>query len=160
MIHQRKQTDARIKSYRSSLNENPYETPKATTPSIPSGGGGRRNTNKGGGGRNTNNTNTEIIPKGSLAELEKELTQARKAASLAVGEDAYNQAMETVSKIEDKIGNFKFNSYKNAENSPIKDNDLSKMKMPKNGVLGVSLGLPKKMNWMILQRPLLTAWRR
>ena len=148
MIHQRRQTDARIKSYRASLNENPYETPKTTTTTIPSGGGGggRSNTNRGGGGggRNTNNTNTEIIPKGSLAELEKELSAARKAASLAVGEDAYNQAMETVSKIEDKIGNFKFNSYKNAENSPIKDNDLSKMKMPKNGVLGVSLGLPKK----------------
>ena len=146
LIHQRRQTDARIKSYRASLNENPYETPKATTPSIPSGGGGgRRNvTNKGGGGRNTNNTNTEVIPKGSLAELEKELSEARKAASNAVGEEAYNQAMETASKIEDKIGNFKFNSYKNAENSPIKDNDLSKMKMPKNGVLGVSLGLPKK----------------
>ena len=147
LIHQKSQTDARIKSYRSSLNENPYETPKATTPSIPSGGGGggRRNvTNKGGGGRNTNNTNTEVIPHGSLAELEKELSAARKAASNAVGEEAYNQAMETASKIEDKIGNFKFNSYKNAENSPIKDNDLSKMKMPKNGVLGVSLGLPKK----------------
>ena len=146
LIHQKAQTNARIKSYRSSLNENPYETPKATTPSIPSGGGGgRRNvTNKGGGGRNTNNANTEVIPKGSLAELEKELSEARKAASNAVGEEAYNQAMETASKIEDKIGNFKFNSYKNAENSPIKDNDLSKMKMPKNGVLGVSLGLPKK----------------
>ena len=146
LIHQRRQTDARIKSYRASLNENPYETPKATTPSIPSGGGGggRRNTIKGGGGRNTNNANTEVIPKGSLAELEKELSEARKAASNAVGEEAYNQAMETASKIEDKIGNFKFNSYKNAENSPIKDNDLSKMKMPKNGVLGVSLGLPKK----------------
>ena len=147
LIHQKAQTNDRIKSYRAALNENPYETPKATTTTIPSGGGGgRRNTNRGGagGGTNTNNTNTEVIPKGSLAELEKELSAARKAASLAVGEEAYNQAMETVSKIEDKIGNFKFNSYKNAENSPIKDNDLSKMKMPKNGVLGVSLGLPKK----------------
>lgn len=148
LIHQRRQTDARIKSYRASLNENPYETPKPTTTTIPrgGGGGGRSNTNRGGGGggRNTNNTNTEVIPKGSLAELEKELSAARKAASNAVGEEAYNQAMETASKIEDKIGNFKFNSYKNAENSPIKDNDLSKMKMPKNGVLGVSLGLPKK----------------
>ena len=147
LIHQRRQTDARIKSYRAALNENPYETPKATTTTIPSGGGGRSNTNRGGGGgggRNTNNTNTEVIPHGSLAELEKELSAARKAASNAVGEEAYNQSMETVSKIEDKIGNFKFNSYKNAENSPIKDNDLSKMKMPKNGVLGVSLGLPKK----------------
>ena len=148
LIHQKAQTNDRIKSYRAALNENPYETPKATTTTIPSGGGGgRSNSNRGGGGgggRNTNNTNTEIIPKGSLAELEKELSAARKAASLAVGEEAYNQAMETVSKIEDKIGNFKFNSYKNAENSPIKDNDLSKMNMPKNGVLGVSLGLPKK----------------
>ena len=148
LIHQKAQTNDRIKSYRAALNESPYETPKPTTTTIPSGGGGggRRNTNRGGGGggTNTNNTNTEVIPHGSLAELEKELTQARKAASLAVGEEAYNQAMETVSKIEDKIGNFKFNSYKNAENSPIKDNDLSKMKMPKNGVLGVSLGLPKK----------------
>lgn len=139
LIHQKAQTNDRIKSYRASLNENPYEAPK---PSIPSGG--RRNANKGGGGGGGRNTNTEIIPKGSLAELEKELSAASKAASLAVGEEAYNQAMETVSKIEDKIGNFKFNSYKNAENSPIKDNDLSKMKMPKNGVLGVSLGLPKK----------------
>lgn len=146
LIHQKTQTNARIKSYRSSLNENPYETPKPTTATIPSGGGGggRRNTIKGGSGGGGRNTNTEVIPKGSLAELEKELSEARKAASNAVGEEAYNQAMETVSKIEDKIGNFKFNSYKNAENSPIKDNDLSKMKMPKNGVLGVSLGLPKK----------------
>lgn len=148
LIHQKAQTNDRIKSYRAALNENPYETPKPTTTTIPSGGGGggRSNTNRGGGGggRNTNNTNTEVIPKGSLAELEKELSAARKAASNAVSEEAYNQAMETVSKIEDKIGNFKFNSYKNAENSPIKDNDLSKMKMPKNGVLGVSLGLPKK----------------
>nr|UWF85066.1 MAG: hypothetical protein [Bacteriophage sp.] len=142
LIHQKTQTNARIKSYRSSLAENPYETPKPTIPS--GGGGGRRNTNKGGGGGGGRNTNTEVIPHGSLAELEKELSDARKAASLAVGEEAYNQAMETASKIEDKIGNFKFNSYKNAENSPIKDNDLSKMKMPKNGVLGVSLGLPKK----------------
>ena len=141
LIHQKAQTNDRIKSYRAALNENPYDTPKPTTTTIPRGG--RRNTNRGGGGGGTN-TNTEIIPKGSLAELEKELSAASKAASLAVGEEAYNQAMETVSKIEDKIGNFKFNSYKNAENSPIKDNDLSKMKMPKNGVLGVSLGLPKK----------------
>ena len=145
LIHQRTQTNARIKSYKASLAESPYETPKATVPTTPSGGGGK-NTHKGGGVRNTNtnNTNTDVIPKGSLAELEKELSEARKAASNAVGEEAYNQAMETVSKIEDKIGNFKFNSYKNAENSPIKDNDFSKMKMPKNGVLGVSLDLPEK----------------
>lgn len=136
LIHQRRQTDDRIKSYRKSLTESPYETPKATVQTIPSGGGGK-NTNKGGGGGNTNDTNTEIIPKGSLAELEKELSEARKAASNAVGEEAYNQAMKTVSEIEDKIENFKFNSYKNAENSPIKNPiDLSTLEMPKNGVTG------------------------
>lgn len=135
LIHQRAQTNARIKSYKASLAKSPYETPKATVPTIPSGGGGK-NTNKGGGGGNTNDTNTDVIPKGSLAELEKELSEARKAASNAVGGEAYNQAMETVSNIEDEIENFKFNSYKNAENSPIKNQDLSTLKLPKNGVTG------------------------
>ena len=137
LIHQRRQTDARIKSYKASLAESPYETPKATVPTIPSGGGGK-NTNKGGGVRNTNtnNTNTEVIPKGSLAELKKELSEARKAASLAVGEEAYFQATQTAQAIEDNIENFKFNSYKNADNSPIKNQDLSTLKLPKNGVTG------------------------
>ena len=135
LIHQRTQTDARIKSYKASLAESPYETPKATVPTTPSGGGGK-NTHKGGGGRNTNNTNTDVIPKGSLAELEKELSEARKAASNAVGEEAYFQATQTAQAIEDKIENFKFNSYKNADNSPIKNQDLSTLKLPKNGVTG------------------------
>ena len=137
LIHQRAQTNARIKAYKASLAESPYETPKATVPTTPSGGGGK-NTHKGGGGRNTNtnNTNTDVIPKGSLAELEKELSEARKAASLAVGEEAYFQATQTAQAIEDKIKNFKFNSYKNADNSPIKNQDLSTLKLPKNGVTG------------------------
>lgn len=137
LIHQRTQTNARIKAYKASLAKSPYETPKATVPTIPSGGGGK-NTYKGGGGRNTNtnNTNTDVIPKGSLAELEKELSEARKAASNAVGEEAYFQATQTVQAIEDKIENFKFNSYKNADNSPIKNQDLSTLKLPKNGVTG------------------------
>ena len=137
LIHQRTQTDARIKSYKASLAKSPYETPKATVPTTPRGGGGK-NTHKGGGGRNTNtnNTNTDVIPKGSLAELEKELSEARKAASNAVGEEAYFQATQTAQAIEDKIENFKFNSYKNADNSPIKNQDLSTLKLPKNGVTG------------------------
>lgn len=133
LIHQRAQTDARIKSYKASLAKSPYETPKATVLTIPSGGGGK-NTNKGGGGGT--NTDTEVIPKGSLAELEKELSEARKAASNAVGEEAYFQATQTAQAIEDKIENFKFNSYKNADNSPIKNQDLSTLKLPKNGVTG------------------------
>ena len=147
LIHQRTQTDARIKSYMASLAESPYETPKATVPTIPSGGGGK-NTNKGGGGgTNTNDTNTDVIPKGSLAELEKELSEARKAASNEVGEEAYFQATQTVQAIEDKIENFKFNSYKNADNSPIKNLDLSTLKLPKNGVNGVTGNLmPSKEN--------------
>ena len=137
LIHQRAQTNARIKSYGAALAKSPYETPKATVPTTPSGGGGK-NTHKGGGGRNTNtnNTNTEVIPKGSLAELKKELSEARKAASLAVGEEAYFQATQTAQAIEDNIENFKFNSYKNADNSPIKNQDLSTLKLPKNGVTG------------------------
>ena len=136
LIHQRTQTNARIKAYKASLAKSPYETPKATVPTIPSGGGGK-NTNKGGGGgTNTNDTNTDVTPKGSLAELEKELSEARKAASNAVGEEAYFQATQTAQAIEDKIENFKFNSYKNADNSPIKNLDLSTLKLPKNGVTG------------------------
>ena len=137
LIHQRTQTNARIKSYEAALAKSPYETPKATVPTTPSGGGGK-NTHKGGGGRNTNtnNTNTDVIPKGSLAELEKELSEARKAASNAIGEEAYFQATQTAQAIEDKIENFKFNSYKNADNSPIKNQDLSTLKLPKNGVTG------------------------
>lgn len=138
LIHQRTQTNARIKSYKASLAESPYETPKATVPTTTSGGGGK-NTHKGSGGRNTNtnNTNTDVIPKGSLAELEKELSEARKAASNAVGEEAYFQATQTAQAIEDKIENFKFNSYKNADNSPIKNPiKTPTLKLSKYGVVG------------------------
>ena len=139
LIHQRTQTNARIKSYKASLAESPYETPKATVPTTPSGGGGK-NTHKGGGGRNTNtnNTNTDVIPKGSLAELEKELSEARKAASNAVGEEAYFQATQTAQAIEDKIENFKFNSYKNAIKTPT-------LKLSKYGVVGNILPSEKEM---------------
>ena len=136
LIHQRAQTNARIKSYKAALAKSPYETPKATVPTTPRGGGGGRNTNTNNTNTNTNNPDTDVIPKGSLAELEKELSEARKAASNAVGEEAYFQATKTIQAIEDKIENFKFKSYKNADNSPIKNLDLSTLKLPKNGVTG------------------------
>ena len=130
LIHERKLTAERIKNYEKALKENPYKsivqptsnynnhnfTPTKTTP--------------------TKTTPKEVIPQGSLAEFEKELSEARKAASNAVGEEAYFQATKTIQAIEDKIENFKFNSYKNADNSPIKNQDLSTLKLPKNGVTG------------------------
>lgn len=131
LIHERKLTRERIKNYEKALKENPYKsivpptsnynnhnfTPTKTTP--------------------TKTTPKEVIPQGSLAEMEKELSEARKAASNAVGEEAYFQATKTIQAIEDKIENFKFNSYKNADNSPIKNPiDLSTLKLPKNGVVG------------------------
>lgn len=131
LIHERKLTAERIKDYEKALKENPYKsivpptsnynnhnfTPTKTTP--------------------TKTTPKEVIPQGSLAEMEKELSEARKAASNAVGEEAYFQATKTIQAIEDKIENFKFNSYKNADNSPIKNPiDLSTLKLPKNGVVG------------------------
>lgn len=130
LIHERKLTAERIKNYEKALKENPYKslvqpisnynnhnfTPTKTTP--------------------TKTTPKEVIPQGSLAELEKELSEARKAASNAVGEEAYFQATQTAQAIEDNIENFKFNSYKNADNSPIKNLDLSTLKLPKNGVTG------------------------
>lgn len=131
LIHERKLTAERIKDYEKALKKNPYKsivpptsnynnhnfTPTKTTP--------------------TKTTPKEVIPQGSLAELENELSEARKAASNAVGEEAYFQATKTIQAIEDKIENFKFNSYKNADNSPIKNPiDLSTLKLPKNGVVG------------------------
>lgn len=130
LIHKRKLTGERIKNYEKALKENPYKslvqpisnynnhnfTPTKTTP--------------------TKTTPKEVIPQGSLAELENELSEARKAASNAVGEEAYFKATQTAQAIEDKIENFKFNSYKNADNSPIKNLDLSTLKLPKNGVTG------------------------
>lgn len=61
-------------------------------------------TNKGGG----TPSNEEVIPKGSLKALEKQLQKAQNAASVAVGEQAYQSAMATVKKIEDAIANFKW----------------------------------------------------
>lgn len=131
LIHERKLTGERIKNYEKALKENPYKslvqpisnynknnfTPTKTTP--------------------TKTTPKEVIPQGSLAEMEKELSEARKAASNAVGEEAYFQATKTIQAIEDKIENFKFNSYKNADNSPIKNPiDTPTLKLSKYGVVG------------------------
>lgn len=140
LIHERKLTAERIKDYEKALKKNPYKsivpptsnynnhnfTPTKTTP--------------------TKTTPKEVIPQGSLAELENELSEARKAASNAVGEEAYFQATKTIQAIENKIENFKFNSYKNADNSPIKNSiDLSTLKLPKNGVVGNILPSEKEM---------------
>lgn len=140
LIHKRKLTAERIKNYEKALKENPYKslvqpisnynnhnfTPTKTTP--------------------TRTTPKEVIPQGSLAELEKELSEARKAASNAVGEEAYFQATQTVQAIEDKIENFKFNSYKNAVNSPIKNPiETPTLKLSKYGVVGNILPSEKEM---------------
>ena len=140
LIHERKLTAERIKNYEKALKENPYKsivqpisnynnhnfTPTKTTP--------------------TKTTPKEVIPQGSLAELEKELSEARKAASNAVGEEAYFQATKTIQAIEDKIENFKFNSYKNADNSPIKNPiDTPTLKLSKYGVVGNILPSEKEM---------------
>lgn len=141
LIHKRKLTAERIKNYEKALKENPYKsivqptsnynnhnfTPTKTTP--------------------TKTTPKEVIPQGSLAELEKELSEARKAASNAVGEEAYFQATQTAQAIEDKIENFKFNSYKNADNSPIKNPiKTPTLKLSKYGVVGNILPSEKEMN--------------
>ena len=140
LIHERKLTAERIKNYEKALKENPYKsivqpisnynnhnfTPTKTTP--------------------TKTTPKEVIPQGSLAELEKELSEARKAASNAVGEEAYFQATQTAQAIEDKIENFKFNSYKNADNSPIKNPiKTPTLKLSKYGVVGNILPSEKEM---------------
>lgn len=132
LIHERKLTEERIKDYENALKKNPY---KSIVQPI-------SNNNK----HNftpTKTTPKEVIPQGSLAEMEKELSEARKAASNAVGEEAYFQATQTVQAIEDKIGNFKFNSYKNADNSPIKNPiDTPTLKLSKHGIVG-QLPTPK-----------------
>ena len=140
LIHERKLTAERIKNYEKALKENPYKsivqpisnynnhnfTPTKTTP--------------------TKTTPKEVIPQGSLAELENQLSIARKAASNAVGEEAYFQATQTAQAIEDKIENFKFNSYKNADNSPIKNPiKTPTLKLSKYGVVGNILPSEKEM---------------
>lgn len=141
LIHKRKLTEGRIKEYENALKENPYKslvqptsnynnhnfTPTKTTP--------------------TKTTPKEVIPQGSLAELEKKLSEARKAASNAVGQEAYFQATQTAQAIEDEIENFKFNSYKNADNSPIKNPiKTPTLKLSKYGVVGNILPSEKEMN--------------
>lgn len=145
LIHKRKLTEERIKNYEKALKENPYKslvqptsnynnhnfTPTKTTSTKTTP---------------TKTTPKEVIPQGSLAELEKELSEARKAASNAVGEEAYFQATQTAKAIEDKIENFKFNSYKNADNSPIKNQiDTPTLKLSKYGVVGNILPSEKEM---------------
>ena len=74
------------------------------------------------------------------------MSEARKAASNAVGEEAYFQATKTIQAIEDKIENFKFNSYKNADNSPIKNPiKTPTLKLSKYGVVGNILPSEKEM---------------
>lgn len=140
LIHERKLTAERIKNYEKALKENPYKSLVQPTSNYSKNNGGI--TNKGG----AKNTNNEVIPQGSLAELEKELSEARKAASNAVGEEAYFQATQTAQAIEDKIQNFKFNSYKNADNSPIKNPiKTPTLKLSKYGVVGNILPSEKEM---------------
>lgn len=141
LIHKRKLTAERIKNYEKALKENPYKSIVQPISNYNKNNGGI--TNKGG----AKNTNNEVIPQGSLAELEKELSEARKAASNAVGEEAYFQATKTIQAIEDKIENFKFNSYKNADNSPIKNPiKTPTLKLSKYGVVGNILPSEKEMN--------------
>lgn len=141
LIHKRKLTAERIKNYEKALKENPYKSLVQPISNNSKNNGGI--TNKGG----AKNTNKEVIPQGSLAELEKELSEARKAASNAVGEEAYFQATKTIQAIEDKIENFKFNSYKNADNSPIKNPiKTPTLKLSKYGVVGNILPSEKEMN--------------
>ena len=140
LIHERKLTGERIKNYEKALKENPYKSLVQPISNYSKNNGGI--TNKGG----AKNTNKEVIPQGSLAELENQLSIARKAASNAVGEEAYFQATKTIQAIEDKIENFKFKSYKNADNSPIKNPiKTPTLKLSKYGVVGNILPSEKEM---------------
>ena len=140
LIHERKLTGERIKNYEKALKENPYKSLVQPISNYSKNNGGI--TNKGG----AKNTNIEVIPQGSLAELENQLSIARKAASNAVGEEAYFQATKTIQAIEDKIENFKFKSYKNADNSPIKNPiKTPTLKLSKYGVVGNILPSEKEM---------------
>ena len=140
LIHERKLTAERIKNYEKALKENPY---KSIVQPISNYNNHNFTPTKT---RPTKTTPKEVIPQGSLAELEKELSEARKAASNAVGEEAYFQATKTIQAIEDKIENFKFNSYKNADNSPIKNPiKTPTLKLSKYGVVGNILPSEKEM---------------
>ena len=140
LIHERKLTGERIKNYEKALKENPYKSLVQPTSNYNNHNFTSTKT------RPTKTTPKEVIPQGSLAEMERELSEARKAASNAVGEEAYFQATQTAQAIEDKIENFKFNSYKNAENSPIKNPiKTPTLKLSKYGVVGNILPSEKEM---------------
>ena len=140
LIHKRKLTEGRIKEYEKALKENPYKSLVQPTSNYNNHNFTPTKT------RPTKTTPKEVIPQGSLAEMERELSEARKAASNAVGEEAYFQATKTIQAIEDKIENFKFNSYKNADNSPIKNPiKTPTLKLSKYGVVGNILPSEKEM---------------
>ena len=140
LIHERKLTGERIKNYEKALKENPYKSLVQPTSNYNNHNFTPTKT------RPTKTTPKEVIPQGSLAEMENELSEARKAASNAVGEEAYFQATKTIQAIEDKIENFKFKSYKNADNSPIKNPiKTPTLKLSKYGVVGNILPSEKEM---------------
>lgn len=116
LTHEYLQNKKRIEYYKNALKEDPYkETPTAIIPTKTSGGG--RGTTRG----TRNTTKGEVIPSGSLAELEKQADEAKKRIRLAVGEEAYLEAEKAWVEAEKKVEEYKYNAYKNAPNSPTKD---------------------------------------
>lgn len=81
------------------------------------------------GGRSTT-TKEKVIPQGSLADLENQLRKAQDAASNAVGQIAYKEAMETVNELEQNIGKFKIGVDWDYQKTDIsKDTNLDKSAM-------------------------------
>ena len=101
LVALRQSNKERIEQYKKEL-KNPYQITSDKPITSPT-----KYTPSKGGGRNTP-SKEEVIPEGSLKALEKKLQEAQNAASLAVGEQAYQAAMATVKKIEDAIANFKW----------------------------------------------------
>lgn len=64
---------------------------------LTSGGG------KTGGKSGGSTVSPEIVPEGSLKELQNKIAEAQKAAALAVGEDAQIQAQEVVDSLQDEL---------------------------------------------------------
>lgn len=65
----------------------------------------------GGAGKKTgagSSAVAEIVPEGSLKELQNKIAEAQKAAALAVGEDAQIQAQEVVNKLQEELNNKTF----------------------------------------------------
>ena len=131
------QREGRIASYKSEL---PSTSKKPISPSTTKGGG--RVSAKGGGRVSAK----EVIPKGSLADLENQLSSAQKAASNAVGKIAYQQAMATVKEIQNKIDSFKWTD------AP-KSKDISEI-VPSNSNNDYSIGLPNAEGLNVLQETL------